>query len=112
MADVRNLLVTGLAAFAGGVVAGILFAPDSGARTRARIAEEARAQARNLEKKLSGLESKIDDLQKQVRETGTHLGERVVEAARHAAAPVPDDPEAFHVEKGDVAQDLRRMPRS
>ncbi len=111
MADTQQTIITGLLAFAGGFVAGILFAPESGAKTRERISREAQSQLRNLGKQLDGLEDRIDGLQKQVKEGGAQLGERVVDKAKQVMSSVPDEAADFNVEANDVAKDLRRMPR-
>jgi gas vesicle protein len=126
MLHIERTIITGIVAFAGGLLAGILLAPDSGARTRKRIAKEAKSQLRNLGKQLDGLENRIEGLQKQVKESGSQFGERVVDAARQAGSHLGDKvadaakqavasaekvEEAFHVEPNDVAKDLRRMPR-
>ena len=111
MADTQQTILTGLLAFAGGFLAGVLLAPDSGSKTRERITKEAQSQLRNLGKQLDGLENRIDGLQKQVKEGGTHLGERVVDAAKQVVSGAADEAADFTVEANDVAKDLRRMPR-
>lgn len=111
MADLQRTVITGLLAFAGGFLAGILLAPESGAKTRKKIAKEAQSQLRGLGKQLDGLETRIEGLQKQVRETGTHLGERVVDAAKQVVTTVTEEAAEIRVEANDVARDLRRMPR-
>ena len=111
MADTQQTIITGLLAFAGGFVAGILLAPESGAKTRKRISKEAQSQLRNLGKQLDGLEDRIDGLQKQVKEGGAHLGERVVDKAKQVMSSVSEEAADFSVAANDVAKDLRRMPR-
>lgn len=111
MADTQQTIITALLAFAGGFVAGILLAPESGSKTRKRIGKEAQSQLRNLGKQLDGLEDRIDGLQKQVKEGGAQLGERVVDKAKQVIAGVAEEAADFSVEANDVAKDLRRMPR-
>ncbi len=122
MASTRDTLLTALAAFAGGLLTGILIAPDSGARTRERIADEARARMKRLEgrldsiqEQLSGLDDvlgrKTADLTRRARQVGEQVSARVRSAAHEAGSVVPDDPDAFHVDSGEVAHDLRRMPK-
>jgi len=112
MADTQRTIITGLLAFAGGFLAGILLAPESGTKTRKKIAKEAQSQLRNLGKQLDGLEDRIEGLQKQVKQTGSHLGEKVVDAAKQVVSTVTEEAADFKVEQKEVAKDLRRMPRN
>ena len=111
MAETQRTIITGLLAFAGGFLAGVLLAPESGAKTRKRIAKEAQSQLRHLGKQLDGLEDRIEGLQKQVKESGAHLGERVVGAAKQVVSTVAEEAAEIRVEANDVAKDLRRLPR-
>ena len=105
-------VLTGLAAFAGGVVAGILLAPQSGAETREQISGEAKASLRRLEGQIQGLEKRLADLGEQLKEGGQELGDKVKKSTIDQVLPeVPGDPAAFDLAGDDVSRDLRHMPR-
>ncbi|RMF53896.1 MAG: YtxH domain-containing protein [Bacteroidetes bacterium] len=115
MATNRNLFTTALLAFAGGLAAGLLFAPESGRTSREKLAARIRAERRRLERQIQALEEQLGHLEEQIVSAGHEMGERVREAAHRAEEQItpdlPDDPEAFKVDDEEMAQDLRRMPR-
>ncbi|MBO6577299.1 MAG: YtxH domain-containing protein [Rhodothermales bacterium] len=104
--------MTGVVAFAGGVVAGILLAPQSGAETRERLSDEARSRLSRIDGQLDGLEKRLAEVSAHLREASHDLGERVKHSTVDQVLPdVPEDPEAFEVDRDEVASDLRHMPR-
>lgn len=122
MASTRDTLLTAVVAFAGGFLAGILLAPDSGAKTRERIADEAKARMRRLEGRLDSLQEQLaglddavkntaSDLSRRVKAASTQVGQKFRDATHQAVDVLPTDADAFHVDPGDVTGDLRRMPR-
>lgn len=122
MANTRDTVLTALVAFAGGFLAGILLAPDSGAKTRERIAEEAKVRMRRLEGRLDSLQEQLaglddavkhtaSDISRKVKSASTQVGQKFREATQQAVDVLPADADAFHVDPADVTGDLRRMPR-
>lgn len=104
MAQSSNGVLTALLAFAGGFVAGILLAPDSGSGTRGRIASTAKDRLAHLDDQLDGLTGQLDALQNQIQKASQTIAERVktVAIGEEGDWEVADD---------DVNRDLRRMPR-
>ena len=115
MSDIPKRLITGLVAFGGGFLAGILLAPNSGEETRGRIADEAKDQFKRLDKQIHGLEAQLSALQDQLSSVSTDVGERFRSAAHKGVEKVipelPDDPDSWKVEDDEVASELRHMPR-
>ncbi|GIV59587.1 YtxH domain-containing protein [Rhodocaloribacter litoris] len=111
----RDLICTALLAFAGGVAAGILFAPDSGRASREKIAARLRAERRRIEQQLRAMEEQLSSLEAQLVSAGQEVGEKVREAAQRVQAQLtpdlPGDPDAWKVEDNELGRDLRRMPR-
>jgi gas vesicle protein len=107
-----NRVLTGLFAFAGGFLSGILFAPQSGADTREQLADEARSQLHGVDERLKNLEAQISSLGDQLLTASSQWSEKVKQAAADTVLPdVPDDPDAFKLDGGQVAADLRHLPR-
>lgn len=110
-----RLLVTVAAAFAGGYLAGLLFAPLSGRQSRSAIAQRARSQSQRLEQQLHALEERLLDAEQQLEEAGHQFSERVRDATHRAMGhyvPTFDEEEVdWDVHKGEITRDLRRMPR-
>lgn len=110
-----DILVAAVVAFAGGLAAGLLLAPQSGRTLRGMIAERARAQTRWVEQQLNTVEERLATVEDRLRESGQELGAKVREATQKAVDQVvpslPDDPEEWNLEDKDVAGELRRMPR-
>jgi gas vesicle protein len=105
-------LLTGLVAFAGGMMAGVLLAPQSGAETRGKITDEARVQLKRMEGQLEGLEKKLADVTSQVIETSGEVSEKIRGATVDQVLPeLPEDPEAFKIAADELAGDLRHMPK-
>lgn len=78
MKDMNKLLVTLTAGFAAGVVAGILFAPEMGEKTRENIRDKAADLGDELDKhyqvEIDKLKSKISNLTDELRNTVNDSG--------------------------------------
>ena len=111
----QTALLTALTAFAGGFLAGMLFAPASGRDARRRIATSAQDSTRWLGDRLHDLEAQLGTLEQQIQQTGAQFSERVRGAAQKAVDPYlptfPDEDTAWKVDRKELAKDLRRMPR-
>ncbi len=109
------LFLTAVASFAGGFFAGMLLAPLSGRDTRRRIAETAQDSTRWVGDRLQGLEAQLGTLEEQIQTASSQFGEKMRGAAKKAVDPYlpsfPDDAEAWKVDRKDLTEDLRRMPR-
>jgi gas vesicle protein len=103
--------LTGLVAFAGGMLAGILLAPQSGADTRAKLSEEGKVQLKRMEDQLAALEQKLSEVGDQVVATSQEVGGKVRESTVGQVLPEVPDAEAFKVDDKEVASDLRHLPR-
>lgn len=126
-ADIRNFesrkkmsttskFITAVSAFAGGIIAGMLLAPDSGRENRRRVAEKMKEQSRRLEEQIGELEDKYRDIEKDVVESGQEIADklrdRTYKTVDHYLTSVPDDADKeWGIERDDVAQNLKRMPR-
>ena len=102
---------TGLVAFAGGMLAGILLAPQSGAATRAKLSEEGRVQLKRMEDQLAVLEKKLSEVGGQVVASGHEMGGKMRESTVGQVLPDVPDSESFKVDDKEVASDLRHLPR-
>jgi len=106
----QSLLLTALASFAGGFVAGVLMAPES----RRRLAAGAQGSARWVGHQMHAIEAQLTALEHQLNTISADLGERVRATTKEAFDPhvpsIPDE-EMWEFEGEDVARDLRRMPR-
>lgn len=104
-----------VAAFTGGLLAGLLLAPRSGRKMRRLIAKKAQAQSRWAEQRLHDVETQLSALEQQLRDAGAGLSDQLRDATQKAVEQVtptvPDDPAAWSVEGREVASELRRMPR-
>lgn len=96
MNDTGKLLVTLTAGFAAGVVAGILFAPEVGEKTREQLKSKASEIGDELEKQyqteLDKLKKKVADLSAELKETISESGikEQVEDYANKAAESAHD----------------------
>lgn len=110
----RNFLVAA-AGFAGGVAAGVLFAPRSGDQTRRLISRQFLAPSRWFEDRLHAVERQLNALEKQLAATTSEFGEKLHEVTSKAVdqyvPSVPDDPAWEGVDGKELTRDLRRMPR-
>ena len=111
----ETLFLTAVAAFAGGFLAGMLFAPASGRDARRRIAETAQDSSRWVGDRLQDLEAQLGTLEEQIQTAGSQFSEKMRGAAKKAVDPylpsLPEDDEAWKVERKELTKDLRRMPR-
>jgi len=72
-------LVLGLlAGVAAGALAGILFAPAKGSRTRRRIMKKGENYAEGLKEKFNDLLEKVNEKMEQVKEEVSHLADKKV----------------------------------
>lgn len=115
MRHAANTLIVGLTAFAGGLIAGLLIAPESGEKSRRRLAAAARQQIDRLEGQVRTLERRLHEMEDDVRSSGRDIADRVRTAtadAAHAVLPdLGDEDEPWELGRQDVAHSLRRMPR-
>lgn len=114
MNDQKNLLVTAIAAFAGGLLAGMLYAPRSGKQTRQVIGRKVREQTRWVEERVHNLEQKLEGVEEQISKLKADVTERVRDVTQktveHYVPDVSKDSAEWDVEKNDVTDDLSRMP--
>jgi gas vesicle protein len=114
MSQNNNTLLTALVAFAGGVLAGMLLAPQSGQESRRYLARQARQQARRAEEQWHRVEAKLSAVEQQVEHLGHQVGDRLREAGAQAVEQVrpafPENPDEWKVKAAEMTQDLPRMP--
>lgn len=110
----KNLFVAAAAAFAGGLLAGTLFAPRSGKQTRDLVGRKVREQTRwmemrveQLEKKLEGVEQQFSTLKSEMAQRARDVAEKTVE---QYVPNVSKDANEWDVQSDDVTDDLPRMP--
>lgn len=116
-------IITALSAFAAGFAAGMLYAPQSGEKLRAQIADQARTQLRQAENRLKELESRMRTLEQRLVNAGLQLRERVrnqvsermrnvADQTRDTILPALDDAaDALRLDENEVSRDLRHMTR-
>ena len=111
----ETLFLTAVAAFASGFFAGMLLAPSSGRDARRRLAQTAQGSTRWVGEQLQSLEAQLSVLEQQIQTASSQFGEKMRGAAKKAVDPYlpsfPDDAEEWKVDRKEVTQDLRRMPR-
>ncbi|MEM1126984.1 MAG: hypothetical protein AAGI71_10060 [Bacteroidota bacterium] len=106
-----TLLGTALA-FAGGALAGVVFAPRSGQELRGQLSASARDRSANLVHRLRGLEHRLVALQQHLQASRAAAQTRMRTSATEAMRRyVPDLSPSEWSEGGSVEQDLRHMPR-
>jgi gas vesicle protein len=102
------------AAFAGGLLTGILFAPRTGRDLRQSIASRALEPAHWAEERLQEIERQLVALERDLRASSTEFGEKLRETTHrtvsHYVPEVPDDTKAWNVDSPEVTRDLPRMP--
>lgn len=107
-----NWIVTAVAAFAGGYLAGMLFAPQSGRDLRRSIASRASEPAHWMEGRLHEIERQLSELERELRATSAEFGDRLREATQRAVSHyVPENPEPWRVERSEVTRELPGLPR-
>ena len=109
--------ITAVSAFAGGIIAGLLLAPDSGRENRRRVSEKMKEQSRKLEQQIDELEDKYRDVESEVVKSGHDIADKLrdktYKTVDHYLTSVPDDAEQeWGIEGDDVAKNLKRIPRS
>ena len=108
-------ILTALSTFALGFAAGMLCAPQSGAATRSRIADEARAQLRQAEARLKEMEARLHTLDDRIASAGQQVGNRMRAAADQAKdtiLPAIDDvAESLDLDENEVSRELRHLTR-
>lgn len=111
----RQHWLVAVAAFAGGVLSGLLLAPESGQDVRRRVTRTARGSARWAGQRLHDVEDQLDALERQLQTLSAQLGQRLCEATQRAAhhylPSAPADEAAWTLEGADLVRDLRRLPR-
>ncbi len=110
-----SLILAAASGFALGAAAGLLFAPQSGDKLRARIADEAREQVRQAEARLKEMDARFRALESRLTAAGQDVTRRVrtaAEQARDTVIPTIDTAaEAARIDEKELAQDLRHMTR-
>ena len=100
-------IVSGIALFAAGFVAGMLFAPKSGDALRSEISRHARQRVAWAEDQLKEVENKLEDMEERIANSAGNLSSKVKEAA----SVVKIEEEGFDVAEDEVARDLRHLTR-
>ena len=100
---------------AAGFVAGVLFAPASGKKTRGQIGDQARRQLSHAEKKLEDVERQLTALNERVGETTSEWSDKLKDAARETVDQhLPDlsmPGEKWDIDDKEMKQELRKMAR-
>lgn len=112
----QTQLLTAVAAFAGGFLAGVLLAPQSGREARRRIVQTAQDSTRWVEDRLQTIETQLGVLEQQMQAAGAQFGEKVREAAtrtvEHYVPALSDDGDLLEMDQEDLTRDLRHLPRT
>ena len=116
MKNTLGYVATTVIAVAAGFVAGVLFAPQSGQRTRRQLAEQAKERLKAAESQLDAVEEQLAELNDRVRETGQELSGKLRKAAQDVVDQhVPDLAEGIQEwsEGGEqeIVKDLRNITR-
>jgi gas vesicle protein len=90
-----QVLTALLAGAAIGAVAGMLFAPEEGTKTRKKIAKKAKKMADSLQSTAHNVKEKIVDGANQLRNQTNHYGEKADERAQDMAHSVKQTADAF-----------------
>jgi len=111
----QALLLTAVSSFASGFLAGVLLAPYSGREARRRLVQTTQDSTRWAAGRLHDLEARLGTLEQQIHTAGTQLGDKMRETAHKAVDPylpvLPEEDEAWKVERDELARDLRHLPR-
>lgn len=109
----RDLLLPTTLAFAGGLVSGLLLAPQRGRDLRAQLLRGFEQPSGWMEDRRKALEEQVARLEAQLHTTSEAFAERfreltgeAVDAYRPSLADT-----GWGVQRGDLARDLRFMPR-
>jgi len=102
-------------AFGAGIIAGMLFAPDSGAENRKKLGKQIRSYSDSIEHQLEDVEKTLSRAEKQVLETGKELKSRVKEAATRVKDQIGTEVSSvtsqWEMDRSDIAKDLPKMPK-
>ncbi len=111
----QTQLLTAITAFASGFLVGVLFAPQSGREARRRIAETAQDSSRWMGDRLQAIEAQLGALERQIHAASVQFGEKIRGAAAKAVDQhvplLPEDTDAWKMDREDLTHDLRQMPR-
>lgn len=107
----RTLLLTTLAAFAGGFTAGIFYQTDPCRRFRSTLGTSAREHTRWIDDQLRGLERQLTQVEEQLHVLGEEFGERLRETVNQYVPDMDVDEDSWQVQRSEVAHELPRMPR-
>ena len=111
----ETLFLTAVAAFASGFFARMLLAPSSGRDARRRIAQTAYGSTRWVGDRLESLEAQLSTLEEQIQTATSQFGQKMRGAAKKAVDPYlpsfPEGDEDWKLDRKDLTQELRRMPR-
>ena len=111
----QTQLLTAITAFASGFLVGVLFAPQSGREARRRIAETAQDSSRWMGDRLQAIETQLGALERQIHAASAQFGEKMRGGAAKAVdqhvPSLPEDTDAWKMDREDLTHDLRQMPR-
>lgn len=105
MKNTKTLLFVAAATFAGGFVAGLMAAPESGSASRRRLAEKAQIQRQRLGEHLQAIEQQLAALEQDLH----LLGKRFSDQLRSDAGA--EEPITWDLDSEEVTRELRGMPR-
>ena len=107
-----SMTLVAASAFAGGYFSGLLLAPRTGRAARRRLTRQARASSKWLGGRVHALEAQLAALEQEIEALG-HQFSAKVRAATHGAfnAFVPGFPDGWGLERGEMARELRHLPR-
>ncbi|NBC17762.1 MAG: hypothetical protein GVY18_10655 [Bacteroidetes bacterium] len=103
-----SMIVTAATAFVGGFFAGLFYASETGHTVRRRIADQAQHSTRWMEGRLHEVETRVQVMEQHLEDAGHEISDKLREATDRY---VPRSSDEWTVESGEMARDLRRMPR-
>ena len=108
----NKVLIVGLAALAGGVAAGVFFAPQTGRKLRSQLVQSTQDSAHWVSGRLHTLENSLASLEEQLHSAGDQFADSLHEKTDKVLSYyLPDVPASWELEDREVARQLRRMPR-
>lgn len=111
----QTQLLTAISAFAGGFIAGLLFAPQSGREARQRIVQTAQGSTQWIEDQIHSLEDQLGTLEQHIQSVSAQFGDKVREVTNKAVdqylPSFPDEQNDWEMEGGDLERNLRHLPR-
>jgi gas vesicle protein len=105
MKNAKALFFVAAATFAGGFLAGLMAAPDSGHVSRQRLAEKAQTQRHRLGEHLQAIEKQLAALEQDLH----LLGKRFSDQLR--SDDEAEEAITWDIDSEEVARELRGMPR-